>query len=303
MYEPGINLPYEEEWELWHNSFSLCSKKVRVCLAELGVSWVSHEIELIETGWYQNVSPGFLAINPAGTVPVLVHEGHPVYESHDQIVYAAERAGDAAASLLPEDPELRALVDRWVDAASLVGDPLSDIASRAGHCIPGLTVPLFATTISAVPTREILKGFLRHPDRKRPVFFLLLKAFGVGGLPRLRPVIEMVRRSRNEMARHLDRASRQLEDSGGPWLAGETFTLADVSWMVLLDRLVEADWESSFWAEGQRPVIAAWWERLRARESFGKAVENVRCPAVRDGIAELAAAKMNDPALREALCG
>ena len=26
-------------------------------------------------------------VNPAGTVPVLIHNGHPIYESHEQIVY------------------------------------------------------------------------------------------------------------------------------------------------------------------------------------------------------------------------
>ncbi|MFM8409893.1 MAG: hypothetical protein ACKOCT_06410, partial [Alphaproteobacteria bacterium] len=31
---PEITLPHEQEWELWHNEFSLCSKKMRVCLAE-----------------------------------------------------------------------------------------------------------------------------------------------------------------------------------------------------------------------------------------------------------------------------
>lgn len=303
MLEPGIDLPHEQEWALWHNSFSLCSKKVRVCLAELGLPYSSHEIELVETGWYQNVTAEFLAINPAGTVPVLVHDGHPIYESHDQIVYAAEHAGERGKALLPTEPALRAEMDSWVDASSLVGDPLEGGAARAGHCVPGLTIPLFATTIAAIPVREILKGFRRHPDRKRPFFFLLLKAFGVTGLPRLRPVVEMIRRSRDQMALHLDRVSAQLERSGGPWLLGEPFTLADVSWMVVLDRLVEADWERVFWAEGQRPLVAAWWERLKGRESFRAAVESMRCPNVRDGIAALAAAKMQDAALREALEG
>ena len=31
-------------------------------------------------------------VNPAGTVPVLVHNGHPVYESHEQILYI-DRSG------------------------------------------------------------------------------------------------------------------------------------------------------------------------------------------------------------------
>ena len=117
-------MPFEQAWELYHNSFSLCSKKLRVCLDELNLPYRSHPIDLIETGSYQNVSREFLAINPAGTVPVLIHEGHPIYESHDQIVYAAMHAHSLGAQLLPEDPERRSVVDAWVDKAALVGDPM-----------------------------------------------------------------------------------------------------------------------------------------------------------------------------------
>ena len=39
--------------------------------------------------------PDYLSnVNPAGTVPVLVHNGHPVYESHEQILYI-DRSGSA----------------------------------------------------------------------------------------------------------------------------------------------------------------------------------------------------------------
>ena len=78
-------------------------------------------------------------------------------------------------------------------------------------------------------------------------------------------------------------------------------TLADVSWVVILDRLVEADWAEHFWGGGRRPMIAAYWERLRARPSFASEIENVRAPVTRQGIADLAAAKRADPALRAAL--
>ncbi len=303
MIRPDIDVPHEQEWELWHNSFSLCSKKVRVCLAELGISYASREIQLVETGWYENISPRFLAINPAGTVPVLVHRGHPVYESHDQIVYASDQVGDAGVELLPRDPEVRQLVEHWMDRASLVGDPLEGRSQRAGHCVPGLTVPLFATTIAGTPVFEILKGFRRHPDRKRPALFLLLKALGLRRLPRVAPVIDLIRESRAGMAKHLDAVSAQLEASGGPWIAGPRFTLADVSWMVLLDRLVEADWQRCFWGEGQRPRVADWWERLQGRPSFRVAVEDVRTAGIREGIAALAAEKSSNAALREALEG
>lgn len=297
---PEITLPHSDEWELYHNSFSLCSKKVRVCLAELDLAYRSHPIHLIETGAYENVSRAFLTVNPAGTVPVLVHRGHPVYESHDQIVYAAEhgRAGD---QLLAGDRETRALIERWVDRASLVGDATRGTERRAGHCVPGLTFPLFATMVRYIPYREIARGLLTHPHKERPLFFGLLKLRTVRGLPSLPPALRLLRRSRAHMGTHLDALASHLEASGGPWIAGERFTLADVSWVVILDRLVEADWADHFWGGGRRPPIAAYWERLRSRPSFASAIEAMRSPVTRRGIADLAAAKRGDPGLRAAL--
>jgi glutathione S-transferase len=300
---PEIELPHTQEWELYHNTFSLCSKKLRVCLAELDLPYASHSIELIETGWYENISPGFLKVNAGATVPVLVHEGHPVYESHDQILYAAAHAGERGAELLPQDPEVQARVDHWIDCASLVGDVIGGTKQRAGSCIPGLTVPLFATMVAHIPTRKILTGLLRHPDKKRPVLFLTLKLLGVRGLVKVPPLLKLVTVSRVHMGAHLDALGRELEKRGGPWIAGESFTLADVSWVVILDRLVEVGWEDCFWGRGQRPEVAAYWERLRARPSFRQAIEDVRGDVVRRGIAEVAEARARDPQLRDALEG
>jgi glutathione S-transferase len=297
---PEITLAHDREWELYHNSFSLCSKKVRVCLAELGLPYRSHPIELIETGAYENVGRRFLAVNPAGTVPVLVHQGHPVYESHAQIVYAAEH-GRGGGDLLPRDASGRALVERWVDCASLVGDATTGTERRAGHCIPGLTFPLFATMVRHIPYREIARGLLTHPNKERPLFFGLLKLCSVHGLPRLGPALQLLQRSRRDMGVHLDALAAHLEVAGGPWIAGERFTLADVSWVVILDRLVEADWADCFWGAARRPTIAAYWARLRARPSFQAAIESVRAAVTRQGIAELAAAKRADARLRAAL--
>ncbi|NNL66318.1 MAG: hypothetical protein HKP30_08755, partial [Myxococcales bacterium] len=191
------SLPHEQEWELHHNSFSLCSKKLRVCLAELGLDYASRPVELIETGAYQNIGREFLAVNPAGLVPVLVHRGHPIYESHEQIVYAARHAGDAGRALHPEEAERRAVVEEWTDRASLVGDPLAGLEGRAGHCIPGLTVPLFASMVQYIPWMRFGEGLLFHPDKRRPLFLALLKQRGVARLPG--PVRALVARSRDAM--------------------------------------------------------------------------------------------------------
>jgi len=300
---PEIDIPHTEEWELYHNSFSLCSKKVRVCMAELGLPYESHHLHLIETGAYETVSRAYLKINPAGTVPVIVHEGHPVYESHDQIVYAAEHAGECGRQLLPSDPAIKALVERWTDCASLVGNALQGPERRAGHCVPGLTMPIFATMVAYIPYREILKGLLTHPNKERPLFFTLLRFRTVHGLPKLSPVMKALRRARRHMGNHLDSLAQLLDGHGGPWIAGAQFTLADVSWVVILDRLVEADWDDYLWGNGKRPTIAAYWERLQARPSYRSEILEMRCPITQKGIADLKRAKAEDARLRDALEG
>lgn len=296
-----ITLPHKQEWEVYHNSFSLCSKKLRVCMAELGLAYANHPIDLIETGSYQNVSADYLAVNPAGILPVLVHHGHPIYESHDEIIYAAEHAGERGRELLPTDPEQRALVQHWIEVASLVGEPLKGTAERAGNCVPALTLPIFATTIQYIPYLRILAGLPFHPHRERPLMFLALKRQGIAWIPRAAPMMKFIRESRANMQLHLDRLGEHLEKSGGPWIAGERFTLADVSWVVILDRLVEADWQDYFWGEGRRPAIAAYWQRLQQRPSYREAILEQRCDIVLAGMRDVRDAKRSQPALLAAL--
>jgi glutathione S-transferase len=298
---PEITLPHTDEWELYHNSFSLCSKKVRVCMAELGLAYKSHQVHLIETGAYETVSRRYLRVNPAGTVPVLVHRGHPVYESHDQIVYAAMHAGGRGEELLPRDDEDRDLVAQWSDRASLVGDPMRGLERRAGNCVPALTFPIFATMVRYIPYGEILKGLLTHPNKERPLFFAMLKLRGVGGLPALSPLMKTVHRARVQMGVHLDALEAQLEKLGGPWIAADRFTLADVSWVVILDRLAEADWDNFFWGEDRRPAISSYWRRLQARPSYRGEILDRRSEATLRAMADLKDAKANDARLREAL--
>ena len=47
-------------------------------------------VSLPSSGSFETKMPWYLRINPAGTVPVLIHDGHPVYESHEQILYIDE---------------------------------------------------------------------------------------------------------------------------------------------------------------------------------------------------------------------
>jgi glutathione S-transferase len=300
--QADVSLPHEREFELYHNALSLCSMKARVCLAELGIDYASHPIDLIETGSYENIGRRLLAVNPAGTVPVLVHRGHPVYESHEQIRYAAQHAPAGAPSLVPDDPELRRDMEAWIDRSSLTGDPLNEGHLSAGNAVPGLTLPLFAAMIEKIPVRNILEGLLFHFDRRRPLMFLAFKARGLEGLPKLAPAMKALSRSRRQMGEHLDALEERLA-RGGPWILGERFGLADVSWSVIFERLAQVDALHVFVGEGRRPACEDWWHAIQTRPSYRAAILEQGHPLIAYGTDRIRKAKAADPALREALEG
>jgi glutathione S-transferase len=302
-YQPAIVLPHEQEFELYHNALSLCSMKTRVGLAELGIPYRSHPIDLIETGAYENIRRHFLVVNPGGTVPVLVHEGHPVYESHEQIRYAADHAPPGSAPLVPENAAAREEMQRWVDRSSITEDPLNQGDASAGNAVPGLTVPLFAAMIERIPWWRILEGVLFHYDRRRPFVFLALKWRGLEKLGALAPAVKVLAQSRRQMGAHLDALEKQLDESGGPWILGETFSLADVGWLAIFERLAQLDTLHVFAGEGRRPECAAYWERLRGRPSYRAAILDHPHPTITYGTGRIREAKAVDPALRAALEG
>ena len=293
-------LPHEQAWELYHNNFSLCSKKTRVCLAELGIDYRSHHVDLIETGSYENISRDFLKVNPGALVPVLVHNGHPIYESHEQLAYAAAHSADPNA-LVPDDDERRAVMERWVHLSSLI-DPLRRMQETAGNAVPGLTMPIFAAMVEHIPARRILVGLLFHWSRVRPLLFLAMKLLGVARFPALKPLVSMMRSSRTLMHGHLDALEQALEDSGGPWIVGDRFTLADVGMMVIFERLAEVNWLDTF-LTADRTRVAAYWQALQARPSYAAAIEAFDHPLVTKGTSRIVELKKSSPAFRDALLG
>ena len=76
-------------------------------------------------------------MNPGGTVPVLVHEGHPIYESHDEMPFSRIPTHEAGAPdhvtgyvLKRASSETEAVVERNIDDAvaalpALLGDGLN----------------------------------------------------------------------------------------------------------------------------------------------------------------------------------
>jgi glutathione S-transferase len=298
-----LEVPHDEPVELYHNALSLCSMKTRVCLAELHIPYKSHHIDLIETGRYENIRPRLLRLNPGGTVPVLLHKGHPIYESHEQIRYAARHAPAGVPSLVPDDAALRVEMEEWIDRSSLTDKPVENSDKSAGNAVPGLTVPLFCTMIEKISYWRIAEGLLFHFDKFRPVLFSVLKLRGIRNLPKLAPAAKAIARSRRDMGVHLDVLEERLAKSGGPWILGDLYTLADVSWLVIFERLRQADMEEVFMGGGKRPNTSAYWERLKERPAYREAILDQSHPLIEYGRRRIAESKRADAKLRVCLEG
>ena len=174
--------------------------------------------------------------------------------------------------------------------------------TNAGSCIPPLTLPLFGTMIRYIPTSRIAEGLLYHRLKERPLLFLLLKLVGPAGLARLWPAVRTMRNACECLDRHLDEFEAELSRAGGPWILGSEFSLADVSWAVMLERIAEADWEERFLTE-RRPELAAYWERIKRRDSYDAAMRQVVHPTVARGRDDLLALKRANPSYAKSVYG
>jgi glutathione S-transferase len=85
--------------ELYHFWSSVCSVRARMALEEKGVKWTSRYIDLFR---FDQMKPEYLAINPDGVVPTLVHDGQPVCESMVIIDYVDDAFPGPA--LKPKEP-------------------------------------------------------------------------------------------------------------------------------------------------------------------------------------------------------
>ncbi|EIZ79722.1 glutathione S-transferase protein [Novosphingobium sp. Rr 2-17] len=99
--------------KLYGHPVSGHSHRVRLFLSILGLPY---EEELVDLATGQHKSPGYLALNAFGEVPVLDDDGVLIADSNAILVYLARKAGPS--HWLPADPVAEAQVQRWFSVAA-----------------------------------------------------------------------------------------------------------------------------------------------------------------------------------------
>jgi glutathione S-transferase len=199
--------------ELWHEWNSVQSFKVRVVLAEKKLPWTEHRIELLK---FEHLQPSYLALNPNGVVPTLIHDGKVVLESSVICQYLDEVFPEPA--LMPQDPYARAQARMWLKVFDDVVHPAVRQASFE---------LLYRPVLAQMPPEEFEARLARHPNPVRAQRF----RDAAGGAPDAAATKEATLAFRGFIAR-MNAALEQNE-----WLASADFSLADVAMAPFLDRL------------------------------------------------------------------
>jgi glutathione S-transferase len=230
---------------LYHNDMSVCAAKVRTALAEKKAEWTGVVLDL-RAGDAQK--PEYLKLNPMAVVPTLVVDGVPIIESTVICEYVDDRFPDAP--LKPADALGRARMRLWTKQ---LDDTLHAAVGTLSFCIafrhqwlarPAEDRARWLAGIPQPERRDRSQQNLEHGLQSsyfRPALMRYLKLFG------------------DIEAALADR----------PWLAGDSFSLADVGYAPYLARLRHLGCDVLF---DRHPRVAAWAERVAARPSVQEGV-------------------------------
>ena len=231
--------------ELYHNDMSTCSQKARLALAEKGLDWTGHHLKLRDGDQH---APEYLALNPNGVVPTLVHDGNIIIESTVINEYI-DRA-------FP-DPPLRS-ADPMSLARMLMWTKQLDEGLHAHTGLLSGSLAFRHQFLEKSPAE--LEAYLdRIPSPERRARVRQNIELGVDA-PGFSATIKRFEKLLVDMEASLD---------AGPWLAGSGYSLADVAFTPYATRLehlrLHRMWDA-------RPRVADWVERTKARPSYKPAI-------------------------------
>lgn len=229
---------------LYHANHSTCSQKVRLSLAEKGLDW---ESKLVNLATNEHLAPEYLALNPNGVVPTLIHDNAVITDSGVICEYLEEVFPDTP--LLPKEPSERAIVRAWIRY-------LDEVPTAA------VRVPSF--NMAFLPRYDGLDddAFQKEQADIRPLRKHFYEKMGRKGFDN-----NEVDNAMEQLKSTISRMENRLQDNA--WLSGPELGLADFIAAPLIDRLDDLKLEN-LWTTTS-PRVTDWLERLRARPSFSKA--------------------------------
>jgi len=233
--------------ELYHFDRSSAARKVRIALAEKGLQWESHVLDT-SVDRREQLAPEYLAINPRGVVPTLIHDGRVVCESQVILEYLEDVYPEPA--LRPADPYWRAQMRLWTKRAD---EGLHSQSRVLAMCI------YMRRLNEKAGSQAVEKYYEQMRDTERRKNDRINIEQGLDS-PLLPDAVAYFKATLHEMEEAL--ATR-------PWLAGQVFSLADISLGVYVTR-IRGLGMASLWSHLSR--LNDWYRRFESRPSFAQGV-------------------------------
>lgn len=238
---------------LYHHPLSVCSMKVRLVLEEKGLAWSGRVIDIVQK--QEQLEPWYLKLNPKGVIPTLEFRNGTtkVLTDSAHIIRFVASLSEGNA-LLPQDESEHQIMERLIDLAD---DIDLQILSYARH--PSMEKS--EKILNARVTKSLLMAE-QHPEFRDNYFVCAersekSKTFRVDNKH-----IENVEQSALEAITFVE---KQLQNN--EFLMGNTYTLADVIWTVVLSRLDLLGY-STWLKNNDYPKIASYYLRMQQRKSY-----------------------------------
>lgn len=243
-----------DELILYHFPLSFWSQISRLALVEKGLKFKRRLVDI--TIGQDNCKPWYLRIHPQGVVPALVH-GDKVVTETQRILEHMERSFPHSVPLIPKIPEEHARMTEWIDLGRSIDERMLTYS-----LFPKIVVS-FATGLLKRRVKLLKKLRDRHPDlansyswKIEDVTSWISNLDSPDTAPRMR-----------QRAEELLDGFETNAPTNSTWLAGSSYSLADVYWTVILARM-EFVGLTHLWEEGRRKAVAAYYYRVRQRPSF-----------------------------------
>lgn len=226
---------------LYHNDMSSCAQKVRFALTEKGLDWEGIHLNL--RGGDQH-RPDYLKLNPAGVVPTLTYNGGVVRESNVIMEYVDDFSADNP--LRPADPMARARMRLWMKRLddgmhAATGVVSNGIAFRYQKLAKGRTfAEKLVDDIPEEAKRERMRS-ITFDGTASPLFATAILQF-------------------QKLVADIEAALGSQD-----WLAGDTFSLADMAYAPYATRLDHLQL-SGMWQPESR--FAGWYARIREKPGY-----------------------------------
>jgi len=258
--------------ELYHHGSSVCAAKVRLTLAEKGLDWKSHYIDILKG---EQFDPAYMRINPKAVVLTLIHDGHTIVESTVICEYIDEVFPQNP--LKPASAPGRAEMRLWTKAVDEALHPMcAEITFSASHrhTVARLGPDGVAKFLASTPPMSVTPAW--H-DRKKVI---VTQGFQAPGIEKAFLFYDGFLQKMEERLRTF------------PWLAGACFSLADIALTPYVTRLDMLSM-SEMWTK-RRPHLTEWFERIKARPTYKPQLRDWCPPDLTDDLATFGAQSWPD---------